>query len=132
MISLALIVASAHLYAAAVQPAAEGVWNAEYKTSEGRVHAFTLTLKADGRALAGTISSPRGSVNITEGTQDGNKIWLKVTRRANYDSIDVIYEGVVDGDVMKLTMRVGVREPVEVTARRGAPTPPAPVTGTSS
>jgi hypothetical protein len=113
------------LYTAAVQPGAAGVWRAEYKTSNGRSHVFTLTLKANDRTLSGTISSSRGSVAITEGTVDGRDVSFTVTRRANYDAIDITYKGSIDGDVMRLTMRAGAREPIAVTARREAPAPPA-------
>jgi hypothetical protein len=125
------LLALAHLYAA-VQPGADGVWRAEYKTSEGRTHTFTLTLKSKDGALTGTVSSARGSVAITEGTLDGRNISLKVTRRASYDAIDILYEGTIDGDVMRLTMRAGAREPIAVTARREPAAPPAPIARPSS
>jgi hypothetical protein len=106
------------LGAAASQPAAEGVWRARYTTTEGRSHEFTLTIKTSGGVFSGTISSPRGSVPITEGTLNGRDVAFTVTRRADYDQIDVTFKGSIDGDVMRLTMQVGSREPITVTARR--------------
>lgn len=99
----------------------EGVWRAEYTTTEGRSHVFTLTLKVSEGTLSGTISSDRGKVAISSGTVKGQEIVFTVTRRANYDSIDVNFSGTVDGDLMRLAMRVGPREPIAVTARRQAP-----------
>jgi hypothetical protein len=103
------------------QVAAGGAWQAEYTTSEGRSHAFTLILKVAEGAISGTISSPRGSVPISTGSLKDRLIAFTVTRRANYESIDVIFDGTIDGDVMRLSMRVGPRAPVAITARRQAP-----------
>lgn len=103
------------------QSIADGAWRAEYKMSRGRSHTFTLTLRSSGGTLSGTISSPRGSVKITEGTIDGRNVSLMVKRRANYDEIDITYTGTIDGDAMQLSMRVGVREPIPVTVRREGP-----------
>lgn len=117
------------LHAAGAQSGAAGVWRAEYTTSEGRSHQFTITLKvaADG-AVAGTISSPRGSVPITEGTVKGREIAFTVTRRANYDEIHVVFKGTLEGERMQLVMQMGSREPVTVTASRetGAASQTAP------
>jgi hypothetical protein len=109
---------------AAGQPGAEGVWRAQYTTTQGRSHEFTLTLKVTDRTLSGTISSPRGSVAITAGTVSGREVSFTVTRRAHYDEIDVTFTGGIDGDVMRLAMRVGPREPIVVTARREPPASP--------
>jgi hypothetical protein len=106
------------LAAAGSQPPAESVWQAEYTTSEGRPHAFLLTLKVSDGTLSGTISSPRGSVPITKGAVKDREIAFTVTRRANYDTIDVIFTGTIDGDLMRLSMRVGPRAPVAITAKR--------------
>jgi hypothetical protein len=106
--------------AAGGQSSAESMWQAEYTTSEGRPHAFTLTLKVSDGTLSGTIASARGSVPITKGAVKEREIAFTVTRRANYDTIDVIFTGTIEGDLMRLSMRVGPRAPVAVTARRQA------------
>ncbi len=106
------------LHGSAVQAHVDGAWRATYKTTEGHSHEFTLTLKGDGGGLSGTISSPRGKVDFTEGTVDGRNVAFTVTRRANYDEIDVTFKGTVEGHVMRLSMQVGPREPIAVTARR--------------
>jgi hypothetical protein len=104
--------------AAANQAGADGVWRATYTTTGGRAHEFTLTIKTRDGAISGTVSSPRGSVPITKGTVAGRDVAFTVTRRANYDEIDVTFKGTVDGDVMQLKMQVADREAVSVTARR--------------
>lgn len=100
--------------------AADGVWKATYTTTEKRQHEFTLTIKTAGGAVSGTVSSTRGNVPITKGTVTGRDVDFTVTRRANYDEIDVTFKGTIDGDVMQLKMQVAGREPVAVTARREA------------
>jgi hypothetical protein len=106
--------------AAAGQSGADGVWKARYTNSEGRSHEFTLTIKTTDGAISGTVASPRGSVPITKGTVTGRDVEFTVTRRANYDEIDVTFKGTIDGDSMQLAMRVGAREAITVTARREA------------
>ena len=106
--------------AAASQSAADGVWRARYTTSEKRNHEFTLTIKTVDGAITGTVSSTRGSVPITKGTVTGRDVAFTVTRRANYDEIDVTFTGTIDGDTMNLKMQVAGREPVSMTARRDA------------
>jgi len=108
------------LATAGAQSSAESVWRAEYTTAEGRSHVFMLTLKMSDGTLSGTISSPRGSVPITKGTLKDRDVAFTVTRRANYDTIDVIFTGTIDGDLMRLSMRVGPRAPIAITARRRA------------
>lgn len=100
------------------QSSADGVWQARYTNTEGRNHEFTLTIKTSDGAISGTVSSTRGSVPITKGTVSGRDVAFTVTRRANYDEIDVTFTGAIDGDVMKLKMQVAGREPVSFTARR--------------
>jgi hypothetical protein len=100
------------------QTAVDGVWQAKYTTTEGRAHEFTLTIKTSDGAISGTVSSPRGSVPITKGTVTGRDVAFTVTRRANYDVIDVTFRGTIDGNTMQLKMQVAEREAVPVTARR--------------
>ena len=102
----------------AAQTAADGVWKGRYTTSEKRTHEFTLTIKTSEGAISGTVSSPRGSVPITKGTISGRDLSFVVTRRANYDEIDVTFTGTLEGDVMKLRMQVAGRDAVSMTARR--------------
>ena len=118
MIAMTLLTIALIQGAAAGQTGADGVWRAKYTTTEGRAHEFTLTIKTSDGAISGTVSSPRGSVPITKGTVTGNDVAFTVTRRANYDEIDVTFKGTIDGDLMHLKMQVAEREAVSVTARR--------------
>jgi hypothetical protein len=120
MIAAALLTVALLAGSDTAQTNADGVWRARYTNTEGRPHEFTLTIKNTDGAISGTVSSTRGSVPITKGTVTGRDIEFTVTRRANYDQIDVTFTGTIDGDAMRLTMRVGVREAVTVSARREA------------
>ena len=114
----AMLLAMSLVQGAAGQSVADGVWRARYTTTEKRNHEFTLTIKTSDGAISGTVSSSRGTVPITRGAASGRDVDFTVTRRANYDEIDVTFKGTIDGDVMQLTMQVAGREPVSVTARR--------------
>jgi hypothetical protein len=79
-----------------------------------------LTVTKEGDKLAGTISSPRGSVALNEISVTGDDIAFAIIRVGFGDTIRIDYTGKVDGDSMKLTMKVGAREPLDVTAKRKA------------
>jgi hypothetical protein len=96
-----------------------GAWDMSYKTSEGVTMTSTLTLKLEGDALTGTISSPRGSVAIEEVSVKGDDIAFAITRVGFGDRIRIDYTGKVKGDTMALKMKVGAREPIDITAKRG-------------
>jgi hypothetical protein len=100
--------------------AVEQTWTLSYRRPSGPVHTSTLTLKLDGNEVRGTLASPRGSVSIDEGRIDGDRIWFAITRVGFGDTIRIEYTGRITGDTMTLTMKVGARDPIEATARRGA------------
>lgn len=118
MIAAAFVAIALLAGGAAAQTGADGVWKARYTTSEKRSHEFTLTIKTSDGTISGTVSSPRGSVPITKGTISGRDLAFTVTRRANYDEIDVTFTGTIDGNVMTLRMQVPGRAAVAMTARR--------------
>jgi hypothetical protein len=120
MIGTALVAIALLQTGAAARAGADGVWKARYTTTEKRTHEFTLTIKTSDGAISGTVSSPRGSVPITKGMVKGGDVAFTVTRRANYDEIDVTFTGTIEGDVMKLKMQVTGRDAVSMTARREA------------
>ena len=96
-----------------------GAWDMSYTTREGVKMASTLTIKREGDTLTGTISSPRGSVAIEEVSVKGDDIAFAVVRVGFGDRIRIDYTGKVKGDTMALTMKVGAREPIDITAKRG-------------
>jgi hypothetical protein len=115
-----LFVALCSAVGLAAAPDVLGVWNLSYTTREGQKLASTVTLKMEGEQIAGTLSSPRGSVPIQDVKVDGDNISFAVVRVGFGDTIRVDYTGKFKGDSMKLKMKVGAREPIDVTGTRGS------------
>ncbi len=55
---------------------ADGVWNTTMNTPMG-AQKGTLTLASDGGSLTGTLSGPQGSIDIKDGTIDGDALAWK-------------------------------------------------------
>ena len=117
--ALVLTFLSAVSVLAAAQDAA-GAWTLSYRTRDGQTLTSTLTVKLDGNKISGTLSSPRGTVPIDEGTVDGENISFAIIRVGFGDTIRIDYTGKISGDTMRLRMKNGAREPVDVTAKRAA------------
>jgi hypothetical protein len=113
-----LLVCGAAVSAAADADVA-GAWTMTYTTQDGVKMTSTLTLKNEGGTLSGTISSPRGSVPLDEVSITDDDIAFAVIRVGFGDRIRIDYSGKVNGDTMRLKMKVGARDPIDVTARRG-------------
>lgn len=96
-----------------------GAWNMTYATGDGVKMSSTLTLKREGGALSGTISSARGSVALDEVSVKGEDVAFAIIRVGFGDRIRIEYTGKVKGDTMTLKMKVGARDPIDVTAKRG-------------
>ena len=89
----------------------DGKWMSERQMGENKIKVI-MDLKADGAALTGsvTIDRPQGPVkaDITDGKIDGNKFSFKVTMEGRNGKTISVYEGTVDGDMLKGTsMREG-------------------------
>jgi hypothetical protein len=97
-----------------------GAWKMTYTTKDGVKMESTLTLKNEGGVLSGTIDSPRGSVALNEVSVKGDEVAFAVIRVGFGDTIRIDYKGTVKGDTMTLKMTAGAREPLDVTAKRGA------------
>ena len=101
-----LLVASFALMAADVS----GKWTFEQPGRGGNPgRPVTITLKADGAKLTGSVpgmgrggDNPPPPTEITDGKVDGNNVSFTVKREFNGNSMVTKYEGVVDGDSMKL------------------------------
>ena len=103
-----LLIASFALMAADVS----GKWTYEGPGRGGNPgRPMTITLKADGAALTGTVpaggrggggDNPPPPIAITDGKVDGNNISFTVKREFNGNTMVIKYEGVVNGDEIKL------------------------------
>ena len=122
-----LLIASFALIAAHVS----GKWTYEAPGRGGNPgRPVTITLKADGATLTGTVpaggrpgaDTPPPPVDITDGKVDGNNISFTVKREFNGNSMVIKYEGVLTGDELKLKItrdgRDGTPMTNEVVAKR--------------
>jgi len=120
---LRLALLSCALAVVALAADVSGKWSWEQQGRNGTQTA-TMTLKADGSSLTGTVSGGRGGdAEISDGKVDGNNVSFKVVREFNGNKIVQVYTGTVSGDEMKLKIEVeggggGKMGPREVTAKR--------------
>ncbi len=100
-----------------------GKWTWEQQGRNGATTS-TLTLKADGGKLTGSLDGGRGGpVDISDGKVDGNTVTFSVKREFNGNTMKTDYKGTLDGDSLNLEfMRPGrggaEPTPVKVTAKR--------------
>lgn len=98
-----------------------GTWNGEFKTREGGAFQVTLTLKADGDKLTGTLGIGNSDdMAIENGKVTGDQITFTITRAGrDNQKIQANYTGKIDGDSMKLTSsREGSQRTQEYTLTR--------------
>lgn len=117
-----LLVAAFAAFAADVS----GKWTYEMAGRDGNTRQVTITLKADGNNLTGTVPGfGRGGeappVEISNGKVDGDNVSFEVKREFNGNTMVTKYNGTVSGDSMKLKItretQNGERTQ-EVTAKR--------------
>lgn len=96
-----------------------GKWTADVTTPRG-TQTITMTLKADGANLTGTITTPRGDNDISDGKIDGANVTFDQKLSFNGNDITINYAGVVsdDGNSIKFTRTMGDRPAVTFTATR--------------
>jgi hypothetical protein len=86
----------------------DGKWTRENQGKNGPT-TQTLTLKADGSKLTGSLDGGRGGpTDISEGTVMGNDITFKITRQGRDGTpTTTSYKGTLSGDTLKLTFDAG-------------------------
>jgi hypothetical protein len=101
-----------------------GKWTWEQQGQNGAT-TVSLSLKADGGKLTGTLDGGRGPTEISDGKVDGNSISFNVKRNMRGTDVVTPYKGIVNesGDSMKIEFsrpgRGGAEPtPVTVTAKR--------------
>src|SRR5271165_2614565 len=75
-----------------------GKWTAQVPGRGGQTREATFNLKAEGHTLTGTISGPRGEMEISDGKIDGDQISFSQTLEFNGNSMKFVYKGTVSGD----------------------------------
>jgi hypothetical protein len=102
--TLVLCAASLTAFAASI----DGKWTSEMKMGE-RTIQNTFNLKADGSTLTGTMEMSMGgqsrSVDIKNGKVDGDKFSFTTVQRGKQGERTVVYEGSVEGDQLKGTVK---------------------------
>jgi hypothetical protein len=108
----------------------DGKWISERQVgaADGKTyaHTTTLTLKNDAGVLTGTVvqtsaapwmSESNGRpVDITDGRVDGDKFSFKLTMETKQGEKTVVYEGTIEGDQLKGTMKfrgIGITQPFD-------------------
>ncbi len=109
------------LAAAAFAADISGKWTYEQQGRNGAM-TVTMTLKADGSNLTGSISGRNGDTAINNGKIDGDKFSFDVTRQMGDNSVTIKYSGTVAGDELKMSVDAGRGQPREVTAKRASGT----------
>ena len=102
-----------------------GKWTWEQQGQNGAT-TVSLSLKADGGKLTGTLDGGRGGpVEISDGKVDGNSISFSVKRNMRGTDVVTPYKGIINdsGDSMKIEFSRmgrggGEPTPVTVTAKR--------------
>jgi hypothetical protein len=96
-----------------------GKWVAKVPGRGGETREATFNLKADGNQLTGSVSTPRGEINISDGKVDGDEISFQQVMEFNGNQVKLIYKGKVSGDEIKFTrQREGGERVAEFTAKR--------------
>jgi hypothetical protein len=112
------------LFAAAIAVFAadvNGKWVAQVPGRGGETREATFNLKADGNQLTGSVTTPRGEVNISDGRVDGDEISFNQVMEFNGNQVKVIYKGKVSGNEIKFTrQREGGQRAAEFTAKRAS------------
>ena len=108
----------------------DGKWTSERQVgdADGKAYPHTtiFTLKSDGNSLTGTVvqtsdapwmNETNGrSVEITDGKIDGDKFSFKVTIDPKQGQRTSVYEGTIDGDQLKGTIKfrgIGITQPFD-------------------
>jgi hypothetical protein len=82
---------------AALAAGVDGVWEGQAEGRNGP-QTLTFTLKADGAALTGKVTSPRGDTEISDGKVDGDQITFKTALSFGGNNVTIVYTGKVNGD----------------------------------
>jgi len=94
-----------------------GTWTASFDTQVG-VQNYTYTFKVDGNKLTGTAKSDNGTVQITDGTVNGDDVSFVENLDFQGMSLRIVYKGKVAGDEIKFTRVVLDMITEELVAKR--------------
>ena len=94
-----------------------GKWTAETKGRDGETRTQTFDLKQDGSKLTGTVSSPMGDSQISDGKVDGDNVSFVVKMERNGNEMKMPYTGKVSGNEIQFKVE-SPRGTREMTAKK--------------
>lgn len=94
-----------------------GKWTAETKGRNGETRTQTFNLKQDGGTLTGTVSTPMGENQISEGKVDGDTVSFVVKMDRNGTEMKMPYTGKVSGNEIQFKVE-SPRGTREMTAKK--------------
>ena len=80
-----------------------GKWTAQMPGRNGQTRESTFNFKVDGNTVTGTISGPRGDMEISDGKIDGDTITFSQTMEFNGNTMKILYKVTVSGDSINFT-----------------------------
>ena len=100
------------------QTSVDGTWAGEIQGGRGP-QQITLTLKADGGKLTGSITGGRGgAINIAEGTLSGATLKFKTTQQGRGGQVTYSWTGTVKGDEIAFSRTPEGGQAQQFTAKR--------------
>jgi len=84
---------------------ADGTWNTTMNTPMGAQNG-TLELKTDGTKLTGSLKGPQGSLNLEDGSVDGDNVAFKANLTSPM-AMTLEFTGKVDGDSISGNVKLG-------------------------
>lgn len=94
-----------------------GKWTAQVPGRQG-TQDVTFTFNQSGDSLSGSVTTPGGEQQISEGKVDGDNISFVVSFEARGNTIKQEYKGAVSGSEIKFTRSGGRGNPIEFTAKK--------------
>ena len=83
-----------------------GKWTATVESPRG-TQTITFDFHVDGAKLTGTVTTPRGDTDISEGKIDGDNISFAQVMNFNGNEFKITYTGKADGETIKFTRQFG-------------------------
>jgi hypothetical protein len=95
-----------------------GKYKTSFTTPDGQTREGTMTLKADGEKLTGSVSGRQGNeIEISEGKVSGDGVSFVVVRNFNGNEVKINYKGKLVGNEIKFTVDFG-QGSFEMTAKK--------------
>jgi hypothetical protein len=99
-----------------------GKWVAQVPGRDGQTREMTFNFKQDGDQLTGSVTTPRGSADISDGKVNGDEISFVQVLEFGGNQMKFLYKGKVSADEIKFTRQRegGEGRTQEFTAKRAS------------